>query len=261
MNGFKGLVAVITASVALTACATADQRIASKQDYRRAQIEAIKVQRQADAEAAEAQSAERVAMWEALAEAVKANPEAASHMAIVAAVSSTGGNAPAKAVRGNVVKLNEERETTAIDVLKVITPGLIGGVTQAGIAAIAAETTRDSIKANRDIRVKEIEMDGQLWDVLGTAITEAGDDTTNYYSDSTADDATDVDVTEPSDLVSDDVSDVVSDDVTDVVDTVDDTTGDDVTDVTDDVVEPEEEPTEVDCSGPMFSPMPPECAS
>jgi len=253
MNGFKGLVAVITASVALTACASADQKIASKQDYRRAQIEAIKVQRQADAQAAEAQSAERVAMWEALGEAVKANPDAASHMAIVAAVSSTGNNSPAPSVRGNIVRLNEERETTAIDVLKVITPGLIGGVTQAGIAAIAAETTRDSIKANRDIRVKEIEVDGQLWGVLGTAITEAGDDTINYYSDNdtTTSDVTDVDVTEPSDLV--------SDDVTDVVDTSDDSTGDDVTDVTDDVVEPVEEPVEVDCSGPQFSPIYPAC--
>lgn len=244
----KGLI-VITALIALTACASADQRIASKQDYRRAQIEAIKVQRQADADAAEAQSAERVAMWEALGEAVKANPDAASHMAIVAAVSSTGNNAPATTVRGNVVRLNEERETTAIDVLKVITPGIIGGVTQAGIAAIAAETTRDSIKANRDIRVKEIEVDGQLWDVLGTAITEAGDDEINYYGDS-GNTTSDVDVTGPSDLV--------SDDVTDVVDTVDDTSSDDVTDVTDDVVEPVEEPA-VDCSGPMFSPMPPEC--
>ena len=51
----KGLI-VITALIALTACASADQRIASKQDYRRAQIEAIKVQRQADADAAEAVS-------------------------------------------------------------------------------------------------------------------------------------------------------------------------------------------------------------
>lgn len=244
MNGLKAFVAVLSACIALTACASADQRIASKQDYRRAQIEAIKVQRQADAQAAEAQSAERVAMWEALGEAVKANPDAASHMAIVAAVSSTSpANAPATTVRGNVVRLNEERETTAIDVLKVITPGIIGGVTQAGIAAIAADTTRESIRANRDIRVKEIEVDGQLWDVLGTAITEAGDD--NYYSGSGVDDiAPGVDLIDTPD---------------DVVDTVPAVSGDDVVDVVDDVVDPTEEPSEVNCDGPLFSPMPPEC--
>ena len=246
-------------------CASAQQKFESKANYRQAQIEAIKVQKQADTVAAQASSAERVAMWNALSEAVKANPEAASHMAIVAAVASTSkdGNT---VTRSNVVSLNKERDDAqAIDYLKVLTPGLIGGVTQAGIAAIAAETTRESIKANRDVRIVEAEMDGKMWDVLSTGMIEAGDnnetliiDADGYSgqaADSTVDELFPVDEEEDG-VPGPDQDTVVVDDDTDTTDTTDDTDTTDTTDDTDDT-----DDTVVDCTKPQFSPVPPECES
>ena len=83
----KTLVAGV-ALVSLFGCASAQEKMASKQDYRRAQVEAIKVQSDAGVYKQQAVCAEKQAMWNALAEVVKANPEAASNVAIVAAVAA-----------------------------------------------------------------------------------------------------------------------------------------------------------------------------
>ena len=219
-----------------TGCASAETKLASKQDYRKQQVEAIKVQKQADTIAAQAAAAERVAMWQALEAAVKANPESASHMAIVAAVSTSSGNPANTVTRSNVVQLNKEREDAqAIDYLKVLTPGLIGGVTQAGIAAIVNETSRDRIAANRDVRIAEVGVDSEIIGAINNAIDELDD---NELTPETADVTAD---------------DVAADDATDLSDDVLDLDGDTVVDDTPDTT------PDADCDV-TFSPTPPECS-
>ena len=61
----KGVV-VATALAIGAGCASAETKLANKADYRSKQVEAIQVQRKADIMAAQAASAERVAMWNAL---------------------------------------------------------------------------------------------------------------------------------------------------------------------------------------------------
>lgn len=266
-------IVVATALALGVGCASAETKLASKQSYRDAQVRAIKVQKEADILSAQAASAERVAMWNALSDAVKANPDTASHMAIVAAVASTRGSNGETVTQGNVVQLRPERDTTALDWAKVLAPGLIGGVTQAGLAAISAETQRDSIQANRDIRVQEIVTDGQVWSLMNNIVDEYDDDeltmvtTTTETSDST------VTVTEPNPdtivveqpTVSDETTAVDEPaDTTDSTDTTDDTVEmvDDGLDSGDDTTTPDDttvEPAEVDCSV-TFSPVPPECS-
>lgn len=231
-------------------CASAETKLASKQDYRKQQVAAIKVQKEADIVAAQAAAAERVAMWNALSEAVKANPESASHMAIVAAVSTSSGNNANVVTRSNVVQLNKEREDAqAIDYLKVLTPGLIGGVTQAGIAAIVNETSRDRIQANRDVRIAEIGVDNAIVGAVNNAIDELDDD--ELSSTTTVTETVD-DVTGPT------PDSIVVDDSTDTSDTA--ITVDDSLDSGDSTTDDTSTDTEVDCSV-TFSPVPPECAS
>lgn len=230
---------VLATALALGAgCASAETKLASKADYRKQQVAVVKVQKEADIMAAQAAAAERVAMWNALSEAVKANPESASHLAIVAAVSSSRGANGETVTRSNVVQLAKEREDAqAIDYLKVLTPGLIGGVTQAGIAAIVNETSRDRIAANRDIRIAEVGVDGQIIGAINNAIDELDD---NELTPETADVVAD-------DSVADDV------DTTDAIDDVLDIDGDTVVDTTPDTT------PDVDCDV-TFSPAPPECS-
>jgi hypothetical protein len=229
-------IAVATALAVGAGCASAETKLASKQDYRKQQVEAIKVQKKADIIAAQAAAAERVAMWNALEAAVKANPESASHMAIVAAVSTSSGNPANTVTRSNVVRLNKEREDAqAIDYLKVLTPGLIGGVTQAGIAAIVNETSRDRIAANRDVRIAEVGVDSEIIGAINNAIDELDD---NELTPETADVTAD---------------DVAADDASDLSDDVLDLDGDTVVDTTPDTT------PDVDCDV-TFSPTPPECS-
>ena len=226
------IIAIAMALAVLTGCASAESRMQSRADYRDSQVEMIKAQKQAEIQAAQQASAEKVAMWNALSEAVRANPDAASHMAIVAAVASSGGNG-GRTVSSQVVTLNRENETNALDVVKAVTPSVVGALTQTGIAAIAAETLRNASDNSREINIERIEADSKMWDVFGDAVN--GDDVVST-----------TDVTDTTDT-------------TDTTDSVDD--GLDSTDDTDVTPTPDTTPTPpaVDCSGPQFSPINPAC--
>ena len=78
----KTLSASLIIALALTGqgCANAAAKLESKAGYRQAQVEAIRVQREADALAQQSLSAERVAMWQALTQMVKSNPDSASNL-------------------------------------------------------------------------------------------------------------------------------------------------------------------------------------
>ena len=225
------IIAIAMALAVLTGCASAESRMQSRADYRDSQVEMVKAQKQAEIQASQQASAEKVAMWQALSEAVKANPDAASHMAIVAAVASTGGNG-GRTVSSQVVTLNRENETNALDVVKAVTPSVVGALTQTGIAAIAAETLRNASDNSREINIERIEADSKMWDVFGDAVNGG-------------------------DVVS--TTDVT--DTTDTTDSVDD--GLDSTDDTDTTPTPDTTPDTptIDCSSVMFSPRPPECES
>ena len=225
------IIAISMALAVLTGCASAESRMQSRADYRDSQVEMVKAQKQAEIQASQQASAEKVAMWQALSEAVKANPDAASHMAIVAAVASSGGNG-GRTVSSQVVTLNRENETNALDVVKAVTPSVVGALTQTGIAAIAAETLRNASDNSREINIERIEADSKMWDVFGDAVNGG-------------------------DVVS--TTDVT--DTTDTTDSVDD--GLDSTDDTDTTPTPDTTPDTptIDCSSVMFSPRPPECES
>ena len=208
---------VVAITISGTGCASASAKLDSKRDYRQAQVQAIKVQREADVIAQQHLSAERVAMWNALSEAVKHNPESASNLAIVAAVASSRSNS-GTVTTGSVTTLTPERDVQAIDYVKVLAPGLIGGITQAGISAIANETTRASIKANRDVRIAEVGVDGAIIGAINNAIDELDD--SELGNGTVTANTTDVDVVDVVDTVTVDtaVVDTVVDDT--VVDTV-----------------------------------------
>ena len=170
---------IIALAISGQGCASGSEKLESRADYRQAQVEAIKVQREADVAAQQALSDERVAMWDALSEAVKANPDSASNLAIVAAVASSRSDS-GTVTTGSVTTLTPERDVQAIDYVKVLAPGLVSGLTQAGISAIANETTRASIKANRDVRISEIEnVDGALVSAVAGAISSSSNNNNN----------------------------------------------------------------------------------
>lgn len=245
----------------LIGCASAEQRMESRADYRDAQVEAIRVQAEQATARRSSQDLADAAMWQSLAEAVKANPESASHFAIVMAVAASNGNNGQPQGATAMATLKSEREVLPIDYIKAVAPALIGTLGNVGTAAIAADQIKESIKANRDIRITEAQVDGKMWDTLTAGFGEAGDNTNIIIngSDDLGQQAGDA-------IVDDQFP--VDDEPVDTTDPADDVTDPDPTDPdpADDVVDPdpsEPDPAdngdEIECSVVMFSPKPPEC--
>lgn len=230
------IIAISLAVMLATGCATADQRMASKADYRDSQIELVKVQSEAETARQTNHAIAQQQMWKSMAEVVKSNPDSASHFAIVMAVAAARG-ATEPSESPDTATLNREQDVTALDYVKVLAPAMINTLGTVGAGAIAAETIRNASDNAREVNLERIRTDGQMWDVLGDAVN--GDNPV-------------------------DTTDVTEDVVEDVTDTTDETPADDVVDPSEDIVEPDEDIDEeeaVDCSPPLFSPVPPECVS
>ena len=279
-------------------CASAEQKMASKRDYRDAQVEAIRVQSDATVWRERASALEKQAMWDALAEVVRANPEAASNVAIVAAVAAArdGGDSGESTSEGMAL-IKTERDVTALDWAKVLTGPLLGTVTQVGIAALNTDLQKEISRNNTAVDLVEAEIEGKIYDAVGvmaatprstvtvsdsasyiggdssvSTSTETNSTTTTTTSTTTTT-TTDDDIyvintsaADADDQVDDLLSEVDSfglpdDDDVDVDDGVDDSTDDSGDDGSDDGGEESEDGDDTfDCSDPQFSPAPPECA-
>lgn len=227
----------------LVGCASAEQRMESRADYRDSQVEAIKVQAEQATARRSSQDLADAAMWQSLAEAVKANPESASHFAIVMAVAASNGNNGSPQGATAMATLKSEREVLPIDYIKAVAPALIGTLGNVGTAAIAADQIKESIKANRDIRITEAQVDGKMWDTLTEGFGEAGDNIIINGSDDLGEQAGDA-IVDDQFPVDDDPADDPADDTVDPDPAID---------------EPDYDGDEVVCSNVMFSPKPPEC--
>jgi hypothetical protein len=221
MNNIIAITLLTTILATGVGCASADARMASRQDYRAAQVQAISVQKAADAQAAAAASAERTAMWEALAAASAHDPNVGTHMAIVAAVSVGRGTDP---LSSKVTTLAPEAaEPTALDYVKAVSPALIGGLTAVGMSAISADVQKNASDNMVAVRRQEIVTDGLMYGVFNNAIDSLEPVVTTAdtsVSSDTSVGVVDVDTTS------------VTVDTTTTTTTVDDTTADTVVDDT-----------------------------
>ncbi len=259
-------------------CASADQKIASKQGYRNAQVEAIKVQAEQATARETAEQLSQAAMWQSLSEAVKANPESASHFAIVMAVAASNGSAPSGNNNVPMATLKTERDVTALDWAKVMTGPVLGTLTQVGIAALNTDLQKEISQNNAAVDMKREENRGKIFDVIPSIAGAAGstitmtdstyvgndfhnDERVNYVigDPAEADDLIDTVIEETTSFGVDD--EIIDDSDVDGGTTDDDDDGGSVddTDVDDDTDDTDDSDGEVDCSEPQFSPAPPEC--
>ena len=263
----------------MTGCASAEQRMESKRDYRDAQVEAIKVQSEQQTARATGAALAQAAMWDALREAVKSNPESASHFAIVMAVAAARSDEATAVKEGPMATLKTERDDTALDYVKVLAGPVLGGLTQVGIAALNTDLQKEISRNNVKAVIAETEQDGKLYDMVSTITSsrpEGGDtynvtdngvvvvgtqdnDTETYSSTNTTTTSTTTTTTSDDDIY------VVNGDAASADDAIDEVGSfgieDDITDTTTDETTEEttEETTAVDDCSYGFSPAPPGC--
>jgi hypothetical protein len=238
---------IIALALSGQGCASASAKLESKRDYRASQVQAIKVQREADVIAQQSLSAERVAMWNALSKAASSDKSGVvgTHLAIVAAVASSRSDS-GTVTTGSVTTLTPEREVLPIDYVKALAGPLLTSATAVGISAITNETTRASINANKSVRMAEVGVDGQIIGAINNAIDELDDDELANQSSGTT-------------VVVEDVVDDVVDDVTS--DTATDTTSDDDSTVVDDTSDDDSASPDDDSTTSYYNDTASDCAT
>ena len=255
----------------MTGCATAEQKMDSRRDYRDAQVEAIRVQSEQRTARETSEQLAEAAMWQSLAEAVKANPDSASHFAIVMAVAAAKTDASGES-KTAMTTIKTEQDVTALDWARVLTGPVLGTVTQVGIAALNTDLQKEISRNNTERAITESNNDTRLYDVVsavasnrdnGSSVSYTVSDNAVVNTGEMTETNTTTATTTTTTTTSDDDIFVVGTGVTEADDTVDtvvaetssfglvdEAVADDTTDDTTD--------TDI-CEGPLFSPLPPEC--
>jgi hypothetical protein len=256
----------------LTGCASAEQRMESKRDYRDAQVEAIKVQAEQRTARETSEQLAEAAMWQSLAEAVKANPESASHFAIVMAVAASKSDASGESNTA-MATIKTERDVTALDWAKVLAGPVLGTVTQVGIAALNTDLQKEISRNNTARDINDSDNDARLYGVIGDIVDgrDTGTSVTYTVSDNATvntgtytqdNDVTTTTTTTTTTTSNDDRVYVIGTTVEEADAAVDsvsaETTSFGIPD-DDPVVDTADDTDEFSCDEPQFSPLPPEC--
>ena len=211
------------AVASLIGCASAEQRLEAKQSYRHAQVSIVAEQEKARTDREQVKALENAAMWQALAEVVKADPSSSGMIAMVAAVSAARTGDDGK-TQQNMVMLKTEHETTALDWVKV----LANPITNVGIAALNMDLQKTIARQNTLVDLANAANDGKMMDTFATLGSR---DTTSYTVSDEA--MIDMSVTTSGDTISGDtISDAynTTETTTDSYNTTETTSGDTNTD-------------------------------
>lgn len=275
---------VLLTAVALSACTSLEKQ----QSNERAQVEIIKVQREALARQKSDEAKAQIALYESLARVAEIDPDSADAAVIAMLIVGQGANEAGEA--GPLVQLREQRNE-AIELTKALAPTVGGVLTNVGIAAINANTQRDQIGATRDVQINQANQTASaiasVAELGAVAATSAGDaitvtDNGWYNSGSYADNDTTTSTT-TSNTTSNTTTSTTTSTETNTTDSYNSTTGNDYSvtyggetmtlgsllaflqstgqayslTIGDDVYESEGDggdPVEIDCNQPQFSP-------
>ena len=144
-------------------CATADQKLHDKASYRQSQVSMVAAQERARTDRETARAAENAAMWAALAEVVRADPDASGMIAMVAAVSAAKGGEGGDQER-SMVMLKTENQATALDWARV----LANPITNVGVAALNMSLQKTIARQNTRVELADAVNEGKMMDTFAT---------------------------------------------------------------------------------------------
>lgn len=166
---------VMAAAVFLAGCTSLEKQ----QSNERAQVEIVKVQREAMARDVANQTQAEIAMYESLAQIAANSPESSD--AIVLAIAMVANNRSKDEGQPGIVTLREQKNE-AVELTKALAPTVGGLLTQVGIAALSQQTQREQIRATRDVQVNQANNTAAAIDSVATlggiAASNAGDSIT-----------------------------------------------------------------------------------
>ena len=162
----------------LAACSSHEE----KESYRQAQIDMVRQQQEHRAVVEAQRSAAEAKKWQAAADIVAANPEAADAFAVAMAVSvvqeANSDDVP-------IVQLQRE-ENEALEVVKAVAPALITTLGTVGTVALNADVAKTQSRNNAAIQINDSQQDARIVEAvagLGVAASSAATTAVNgdYY--------------------------------------------------------------------------------
>lgn len=166
---------ILIATLLLSGCTSLEKQ----QSNERAQVEIVKVQREAMAREESDRTKAQIALYESLAKIAESSPESAD--AAVLAMAMVGQGASEKSADGPVVQLREQRNE-AIELTKALAPTVGNVVSAVGMAAVNASVQKRQIAATAAVQIQDSNNDAAIVQSvasLGTAAVGAvGDNIT-----------------------------------------------------------------------------------
>ena len=166
---------ILIATLLLSGCTSLEKQ----QSNERAQVEIIKVQREALAREESDRTKAQIALYESLAKIAETSPESAD--AAVLAMAMVGQGASETSNDGPLVQLREQRNE-AIELSKALAPTIGNVVSAVGMAAVNASVQKRQIAANAAVQIQDSNNDAAIVQSvasLGTAAVGAvGDNIT-----------------------------------------------------------------------------------
>jgi len=170
---------IIAAFVMLTGCTS----IEKQQSNEKAQVEIVKVQRDALAREESSRTQAQIALYESLARIAEASPDNAD--AAVLAMAMVGQGADDTANRGGIIQLREQKNE-GIELAKALAPTVGGVITNVGLAALNSSVQRGQIRANAQVQINDSNNDAAIVSSvagLGAAAVGAVGDTITISDD------------------------------------------------------------------------------
>ena len=278
----KGIVCIAGIAI-LSGCTSIEE----KAQHNQAQIDIVRVQRDAQRSEKLADAEAKKALYEALAAVAQANPQQAGAVTVALAVQGLGGqdetsNTP-------IVALHQQRNE-ALEWANALAPVAGGVISTVGTAIISGNVQKRQIEATRDVQINQANQTANaIASVAGlgqVAVANAGDSYSgDYYSltDSSIDNSTTSTTTQTTTQIADSYNTDNS-----LTDYSQNTTNNDYSTVTYEgqqfslpsllsylqgtglaysltigdtvyTVDGDGDPTEINCNEPQFSPAPPQC--
>lgn len=170
---------VMAGAIFLAGCTSLEKQ----QSNERAQVEIVKVQREAMASDVANKTQAEVAFYNSLAQIAAASPESSD--AVVLAIAMVANNRSQDEGQPGIVTLREQKNE-AIELTKALAPTVGGLLTNVGLAALNTSVQRKQIAANAAVQIQDSNNDAAIVNSvagLGTAAVNAVGDTITITDD------------------------------------------------------------------------------
>ena len=171
--------AIAVALLTVTGCTSLEKQVS----HQNAQIDIVRIQREAQLQERVAEAQAKKALYEALQAVAKANPEHAPAVTVALAVQGLGGEEDEST---QIIQL-QRQQNEALEYVKVLAQPILNTATALGVAAITADVQKNASDNAAKVQINDSIQDanivGSITDLGIAATNQVGIEVTGDYYD------------------------------------------------------------------------------